>query len=200
MLILFLERSVTKLDKKVIFDYLVDNGYLKIALSFDEELMTKQDLDLIDISSHELQPTEKMVPIKDIMKEKKNDIEKLKNDGTEIYKVLNYIMKSGLEINKQVIEATKVKNRITLSTNEIRVNPEIYENFKCIKQGRFSRFGVSVESEEALILKALDELMSKTSISDYKILLTDFSQVLKPRWHCEFLGMLLCPGASMLWF
>ena len=184
-------QSSPKLNEKGIFDYLVGQGYLKAALIFDEELAAKLNLNLSEVSTPELQPDEEMVSIKGVMKERLHDIEIFKNGGTDIHKALIFIMKSDLKINKEVLEATKLKVYIHPGPKRVEMNRTIFKNLKCIKQGKFTRFRSVVESEEILILKALDEILSKTEIQDYKKLLTDFREVLPMQWPCEFLGFYL---------
>ena len=105
------------------------------------------------------------VPIKDVFRDRLQDIQAFRGDGTEVYKVLLYILYCDLKVMKSQAGTVDVKfkmfrDRFILTTDtsvgyECRGTELEKEAFRNLRMGKFTLEKVlGSQSEEAQILKA----------------------------------------------
>ena len=134
---------------------------------------------------------EKVVPIRDVFKNRILDIEEFKQDKPEVYKALMYIMGSDAKVMKAQADTVDVKLRLNL--DKIKISPEnftlLLENN--VKLGAFSKANFGESSEECRIIKAWHDLIEEAQIIDKHQLIKDVNSLLADQWHCNIVGCYL---------
>ena len=131
---------------------------------------------------------EKIVPIKNIFMNRINDIEVFKQDKPEVYRVLKYILGSGIKVMKAQADTIGIELKISLDKVEIENRSKSKMIEKEIKLGPFSHANSGKDSEECRIKKAWFDLIEEAEIIDKKQVLQDFDNLLTKQWPCNIIG------------
>ena len=139
------------------------------------------------IVSYSFGSGDKVVPIKDMFLNRINDIEVLKNDKPEVYRVLKYILSSDVKVMKAQADTIDIKLKVNLDQVKIdRSKSEMID--KKIKFGPFSHVSSGEDSEECRIIKAWFDLIEGAQIIDKKQVIHDFDNLLTEQWPCNIVG------------
>ena len=134
---------------------------------------------------------EKVVPIKDVFMNRINDIEVFKQGKPEVYRVLKYILDSGIKVMKAQADTVEVKLKIHLDQVLIKDRSKAKMIEKQVKLGLFSHAGSGEDSEECRIKKAWSDLIEIAQIIDKKQVIHDFDNLLTEQWPCNIVGCYL---------
>ena len=134
---------------------------------------------------------EKIVPIKDLFKNRINDIEVFKKDKPEVYRVLKYILGSDIRVMKAQADTIDMRLDVNLDKAEIKDRSKSEMIEKKIKLGPFSHVISGEDSEECRIIKAWYDLIDKAQIIDKKQVIQDFDNLLNEQWPCNIVGCYL---------
>ena len=131
---------------------------------------------------------EKVVPIKAVFKDRTIDIEAYKEDNSEVFKVLKYILESGIKVMKAQANTISLIFEVALDRVKASVNAKVKLLENNIKLGKFSKALDGENSEQCKIIKAWHELIEKAQIIDKKQLMQDFDGLLNEQWQCNMIG------------
>ena len=110
---------------------------------------------------------EKVVPIKDVFKNRVQDIEVFKQDKPEVYKVLKYIWNSDIKVMKNQADTNEIKSSFSFDRVQYRkIEKDLFVNK--VKLGKFSSANYGENSEETRIVNALHDLFEGAGIIDTK--------------------------------
>ena len=141
-----------------------------------------------NIVNHSLGSGEKVVPIKDVFKDRTVYVEAYKEDKPEVFKVLKYILESGIKVMKAQADTIalifEVGNDCVKAS--VKVGKKLLDNN--IKSGKFSKAMDGENSEQCKIAKAWHELIEKAQIIDKKQLIQDFDGLMNEHWQCNIIG------------
>lgn len=134
-----------------------------------------------------------MKSIKKCFKDKREEIKKLRDNGTEIHKVLRYIRKSGLQVRENQAEALEIE--LEFSLDRARFRNEAFDKAVelNLKLGPFSKAVNGPTSEQTQIENAWKELIDKSGVENEKKLIRDLHKHCNIRspWVCSFVGLYL---------
>merc|ERR1712079_288572 len=121
----------------------------------------------------------------------KKEIDAFKKDKPEVYKVLNYILNSDVEVMKAQADTIGIRVKNNMDKIDVVGGKTQLKN-SGIKVGKFSKVSWDKESEESRILKAFEDLRNGANIVDEKELIQDFEVlVYEHKWPCAMLGCYL---------
>ena len=148
------------------------------------EMLSKSVKNIVD-------PGEKIVPIKEVFKNKLDGIEIFKEDKPEVYKALKYILNSDTKI--MVAQARSLEIICDVNKDTVNFRSNVSDKLKDlnVKLGHFSHTLSGENSEESRIVKAWYDLIEEAQIIDTKQLIQDFDNLLTVQWPCNMVGCYL---------
>ena len=134
---------------------------------------------------------EKVVPIKEVFKNKLDEIEVFRRDKPEVFKALKYILKSDIKVMKA--QADTVKITLSVSNDHASMKATVKEQLleNGIYLGMFSKSISGDTSEESRIVKAWHDLIKKGKIIDTHQLIKDLDLLMIEQWPCNIVGCYL---------
>ena len=132
----------------------------------------------------------KSVLIKDVFKDRFQDIFSFRDDGTEVFKVLSYISCCNAKVMKTQAATVNVRFRYNRDTIQVsKLNRTETEAYKNLRVGSFSlEKSAGLLSEQTQILNAWNELIECAGILDKVKLLRDLENLSEIQWPWGIVG------------
>ena len=133
-------------------------------------------------------PCLRSITIKELFNEHKQEIKEFKKEKPEIYKVLDYIMKSNTKVMKAQADTIGIKLHNNLDHLAWKGDTVQLKDIG-IRIGTFSKAKWGEKSEESRILKAFFELKKEAKIVNEVQLIQHFLNLLHDeQWACNIFG------------
>ena len=134
---------------------------------------------------------EKIVPMKDVFKNRVEDIEVFREDKDKVYELLKYILNSDCKVMKAQADTIQIKYCVERDAVKIRGKNASILKENHVKLMGFSKALNGENSEERRIRRAWKDLIDEAQITDTRQVLQDFGNLMTLQWPCIIVGCYL---------